>query len=204
MPAMDRPTSDFYDRHALVVPREESPRSAMSAHFASAFEPGARVLDVGAGSGRDMAVLMAQGVEAWGVEPNATMRALAVSRHPVLAGRIVDGLLPSLGRPFGGGFDGVVCSAVLMHVLPADLPAALETLRGLLRPGGRLLVSLPEMSRASLHEGRDGDGRLFANHAPDTVRALLGALGLREAGRWEMVAGAAPDETRWVMQRFES
>ena len=52
-------TTAFYDDWA--VNGQESARSAISNHFASAFAPGARVLDVGCGTGRDLAVLLELG-----------------------------------------------------------------------------------------------------------------------------------------------
>ena len=158
---MDHPTTDFYTRYAADAILSEAARSAASRYFAHAFKPGGKVLDVGAGSGRDLAVLRAMGFDAFGVEPNEAMRAFALQTHPELDGRIVAGALPQLGAPFGGGFDGVVCSAVLMHVAPADLPLSALALRALLAPGGRSLVSLPFMQPNLLAGERDADGRYF-------------------------------------------
>jgi SAM-dependent methyltransferase len=199
---MDPQTSAFYDRHALVVPTEEAARSAMSAHFARAFAAGARVLDVGAGSGRDLAVLLEQGLDAWGVEPNAALRGVALRRHPALAPRLVEGALPDIGTPFGGRFDGIVCAAVLMHLSPDELPAALQALARLLADNGRLLVSVPALPPRQLRDRRDRDGRLFTNHAPETLRALLSDLGLRQIGRWDSIAGTGRTATRWATCLF--
>ncbi len=58
-------TTAFYDRWA--VDGEEAARSAMSRQFESAFAPGARVLDVGCGKGRDVVALLDMGFEAYGV-----------------------------------------------------------------------------------------------------------------------------------------
>jgi SAM-dependent methyltransferase len=200
---MDAATSGFYDRHADDIAAGcEAARSSMSTHFA-ALPRGGRVLDVGAGSGRDMAELARQGFEAYGVEPHAALRALAARRHPELADRLVAGTLPALGLPFGGGFDGVVCSAVLMHVDEAALPAAARALRDLLRPGGRLLISLPEMRADLVAEGRDRDGRLFTNHAPDRVDAIMSGLGLAPVGRWVNDVVLESAGTRWFTLLFE-
>ena len=95
------------------------------------------MLDIGAGSGRDLATLIAGSYEAFGVEPTEGLRIAAIGRHPELAQRIEAGALPAIGTPFGGGFDGLLCSAVLMHVPEVDLFDAAFSLRRLLRPHGR-------------------------------------------------------------------
>ena len=105
-------TNAFYDDWAANG--REAERSAISSRFESAFAPGARVLDVGCGKGRDVVALLDMGFDAYGSEPNDAMRARALARDPRMAGRIESSALPELGQPFGGRFDAVVCSAVLM------------------------------------------------------------------------------------------
>jgi len=128
-------TTAFYDRWA--VDGEEAARSAMSRHFESAFAPGARVLDVGCGKGRDVVALLDMGFDAYGVEPNEAMRSRAIQRDPRVPGRVADAALPALGQPFGGGFDAVACSAVLMHLPAPALPASLAALTAVLKSRGR-------------------------------------------------------------------
>jgi SAM-dependent methyltransferase len=57
-------------------------------------KPGARVLDIGCGNGRDLAAFAAEGYEVTGVEPVAAFRAAAERDFPELRGRIRDGALP--------------------------------------------------------------------------------------------------------------
>ena len=192
-------TTAFYDDWAANG--QESARSAISNHFASAFAPGARVLDVGCGTGRDLAVLLEMGFDARGVEPNDAMRARAVERHPNLAGRIVAASLPQIGQPFGGGFDAIVCSAVLMHV-PADaLPASLAALNAVLAPRARMLMAVPQMRADLLLDGRDPDGRAFANHEPERMQELLDKLGFKLANRAEIATPST--DTRWRVLLFD-
>ena len=192
-------TTAFYDEWA--VSGEEAPRSAMSRHFESAFAPGARVLDVGCGKGRDVVALLDMGFAAFGVEPNEAMRAHAIARDPRMAGRVESAALPELGQPFDGGFDGVVCSAVLMHLTADALPASMAALGAVLRPRARILMALPEMLPALLSDGRDPDGRAFVNHAPERVQDLLAASGFALL-RCEDIRTPSTD-TRWRVLLFE-
>ena len=192
-------TTAFYD--AWAVSGEEAPRSAMSRHFESAFAPGSRVLDVGCGKGRDVVALLDMGFAAWGVEPNDAMRAHAIARDPRMAGRVAAAALPELGQPFDGGFDGVVCSAVLMHLTADALPASMAALAAVLRPHARLLMALPEMLPALLADGRDPDGRAFDNHTPERVQELLAAFGFALLRREDIPTPAT--DTRWRVLLFE-
>jgi SAM-dependent methyltransferase len=192
-------TTAFYDRWAVAG--EEAARSAMSHRFEAAFAPGARVLDVGCGKGRDVVALLDMGFDAFGVEPNDAMRAQALARDARLRGRVEPASLPELGQPFGGGFDGLACSAVLMHVAHDVLPAAIAAMAAVLRPQARVLLAVPEMLPSLLVDGHDPDGRAFVNHAPERVQQLFGALGFVLRRRDEIPVPSA--DTRWRVFLFE-
>ena len=192
-------TTAFYDAWAADGP--ENPRSAMSHRFEPAFAPGARVLDVGCGKGRDVVALLDMGFDAYGVEPNDAMRAQALARDPRMHERIAAAALPELGLPFGGGFDGLVCSAVLMHVAADRLPATFAALASALKPQARLLIALPEMLPELLADGRDPDGRAFVNHAPDHVQRLMAVLGFALLHRADIPTPSV--DTRWRVLLFE-
>ena len=195
---MDPDTIAFYEGNApAIADRYESVVSTVARYFGTAFPAGSRVLDVGAGSGRDLAALIAGGYEAFGVEPTEGLRAAAVEHHPALAQRIEAGALPAIGTPFGGGFDGLLCSAVLMHVPEVDLFDAAFSLRRLLRPHGRLLISLP-LARSDVEaEERDGHGRLFRPYAPEQLQLLFERIGFQMIGRWDTDDALDRTGTRW-------
>jgi SAM-dependent methyltransferase len=97
-----------------------------------------KVLDVGAGTGGQVAELVRLGYEAVGLEPNAQAVAIARSRGwPVHHGT-------AEAPPFEDAtFDTVILSQVVEHLV--DPIAALASLRRLLRPGGRLIVLTPNV-----------------------------------------------------------
>ena len=191
-------TTAFYDQWAATG--EEAPRSAMSRRFEAAFAPGARVLDVGCGKGRDVVALLDMGFDAYGVEPNDAMRSRAIERDPRLASRIAPAALPALGQPFGGGFDAIACSAVLMHLADDDLPGSFAALDAVLRPQARVLMAVPEMQPELLIDGHDPDGRQFANHDPGRVRQLFATLGFALRQCEELVQST---DTLWRVLLFE-
>ncbi len=202
--AVDSRTLDYYEAHAdQVAALYESAPSPVARYFAVAFTAGSRVLDVGAGSGRDLAALVAAAYDGYGLEPSDGLRQAAMAHHPELAGRLAAGALPDTGTPFGGDFDGILCSAVLMHVQEADLFDAALSLRRLLKSNGRLLISLPTARTDVGTDGRDANGRLFTPYAPDEVQLLFERLGFQRIGRWETADALQRAGTRWVTLLLE-
>lgn len=104
----------------------------------------ALVLDVGAGTGRDAAWLASRGLEVVAVEPSGAMRAEAQRLHPSPSIRWVSDSLPALDHVFrlGLSFDLILLSAVWMHVPPADRARGFRKLVTLLKPGGRIAITL--------------------------------------------------------------
>jgi SAM-dependent methyltransferase len=183
--------------------RYEAVPSPVARFYRVAFPEGAKVLDIGAGSGRDLAALAASGYDAYGVEPSSTLQQAACEAHPELSGRIVQGALPSLGTPHGGQFDGILCSAVLMHLAEGDLFDAAFTLRALLKKGGRLLLSLPRQRPDVQPDNRDADGRLFSPYTPEYVQLLFERLGFQLIGRWDTEDALGRSGTGWFTQLLE-
>jgi SAM-dependent methyltransferase len=102
------------------------------------------ILDVGAGSGRDAAWFAARGWDVVAVEPATSLRAEAARLHPSPGIRWIDDRLPSLSavHRLGLCFDIIWLSGIWMHVTPEDRPRAMRKLATLLRPGGRLVMTL--------------------------------------------------------------
>jgi SAM-dependent methyltransferase len=97
-----------------------------------------------------------------------------------------------------GDYDGIVCSAVLMHVPEDDLAEAVRAIRRVVREGGRVLVSLPIPGDAVAPSRRDDDGRLFSGFDAERCVAMLAGEGFRLVERWDDADGLGRGGRRWV------
>jgi SAM-dependent methyltransferase len=99
--------------------------------------PGARVLDVGTGSGTVAGLARERGADVTAVDAEPSMVALARHRAPDLDVR--EGALPDL--PFDDdSFDVAIANFVINHV--GDPAAAIRGMRRVVHPGGRVAVTI--------------------------------------------------------------
>lgn len=110
-------------------------------------------LDVGAGSGRDARWLASYGHEVVAVEPVKELRDFGSSHSANHGITWVDDTLPKLSKVYNSGqkFDLILVSAVWMHLPPSQHERAFRKLCGLLKPGGKLVITL---RNGSFDDGR--------------------------------------------------
>lgn len=128
-----------------------------------------RILEVGAGTGSNLPLLMRYGrVDA--IEPDDQARALASARSGLA---IKGGLLPNGVELEEGAYDLIVLLDVLEHI--PDDRATLAALRSKLAPKGRLMVTVP--ATPWLWSAHDA-----AHHHQRRYTAAMLARVFREAG----------------------
>lgn len=180
---IDAKTSAFYRTKAETLPAEYGGVLPSSLHrLDRAFQGCRKILDVGCGTGRDLAHLLKKGKDAFGVDASREMLAAAdatlISAGLSGAGRLFEAALPELGVFSEGEFDGVLCSAVLMHLPDEEIFDAVYALRRILRSGGTLLVSIPTARNdVDPVTRRDAHGRLFNGVPPAKLRLLFERVG---------------------------
>ncbi len=162
-------------------------------------------MDIGAGSGRDMIQLLKQGYDVFGIEPCDELRKLAIDKYPNLSSRLVAGNIPDIGKPFGGDFDGVLCSAVIMHIHKEYLFDSVFAIRNILKNNGRLLLSIPS-SRSDVNDEqqRDSFGRLFLRYEADYLQLVFERIGFKLIGKWEDNDGLGRENYSWTTLLFQS
>jgi ubiquinone/menaquinone biosynthesis C-methylase UbiE len=146
------------DHHHLVAGKFEAEYAALeNSRFSSAFTygrakidrlvdelfgalpTGAAILDVGCGTGEHLKRALGHGLRASGIEPAPAM--LAAAKRGIPDARIEDGVATRL--PFADSeFDAVIMIEVLRYLDRSDIELALSEARRVLRPGGKLLVTL--------------------------------------------------------------
>ncbi len=206
---MDHQTLRHYeDRAEEICARYQKVGGGVDRYFDLAFPPGGRILDVGCGMGRDLAVLQERGHDVWGVEPSGGLRQCCGRVSPELSGRVIGGCLP--GLPLQGGFDGILCSAVLMHLPESQLFDAAFDLKRALKPEGRLLISIPatrdgvrpDPTRLGTAEHRDRHGRLFVPLLAEEVCLLFERIGFVKLGSWENPDALGREGSSWTTLLF--
>lgn len=133
-------------------------------------EAPSRILDIGAGTGRDAAAFAAQGHSVVAVEPTAALRAHGQRLHPSPRIAWVDDSLPALATVHAR-FDVIMATAVWMHLDADQRAQAMQRAAGLLHPGGLLALTL---RHGPVPEGR----RMFEVSAAETC-ALAHEAGLK-------------------------
>jgi SAM-dependent methyltransferase len=159
-----------------------------------------RILDIGAGSGRDAADFAAMGHTVLAVEPTPVLLAGAIARHGHPAIAWLDDGLPDLAAVLARGetFDLILLSAVWMHLDPVQRRRAMPNVAALLAERGILILSL---RHGPVPPGR----RMFEVSGAETIdlaRTQGLALQLREE-RGSIQAANRLAGVTWTILAFE-
>ena len=131
-----------------------------------------KILDVGAGTGRDAAWLASLGHTVVAVEPTAELREPAKDLHPEPNITWIDDRLPELEtvRTRNETYNLILMNAVWMHLTEDERKRGMEVVAALLAPAARWFLSL--------RHGPVPDGRRMFNVTGDETAKLAREVGL--------------------------
>jgi SAM-dependent methyltransferase len=147
-----------------------------------------RLLEVGAGTGEDSAAFQASGLEVTATDLSPAMAARCRERG--LDAREMDVL--HLDFP-PGWFDAAYSLNCLLHMPDADLPAALESIAAVLRPGGLFFLGVygADVSRQGPDDPNDYQPpRFFSFRTDDQIEGFARrCFGIEDFHRVPLGAG---------------
>jgi SAM-dependent methyltransferase len=136
----------FYSKHAEKLAAQYEAVSFQSVHqdWLTHLPKEGWALDIGAGSGRDSSHLASAGLKVVAVEPAARLIEKAKELHKHKNIHWLTDTLPELKRVFALQikFDLILLSAVWMHIAPSTRERAFRKLSSLLKPGGKMVITL--------------------------------------------------------------
>jgi SAM-dependent methyltransferase len=173
-PMADESTLSWYEREAerYVVAMATGSARSLSAQFLAPFldrlAPGAQVLELGCGGGRDTVQMLERGftVDATDGSPAMAREAEALTGQPVRVLRFTD-------LAADAAYDAVWAHASLHHQPFADLGQVLARIHRALRPGGWFFANY----KLGTGEDRDEFGRLYSFPPRADLLALYSATG---------------------------
>lgn len=143
--------------------------------FLGRLPPHGKLLEVGAGTGQDSAYFRDHGLDVVAVDLSPEM--VARCREKGLDARVMDFLNLDF-EP--GSFDAVYALNCLLHVPDRDLPAVLEAIRRVLRPGGLFFLGVYGGGSLTGEEVFDDDGRrpprFFSFRSDEEIQEYAGRV----------------------------
>jgi SAM-dependent methyltransferase len=171
LPLVDQGTLAAYDAGAQAFAQDwhaQPQPGDLYAAIKQFFKPGLTA-DIGCGSGRDVAWLIANGFPSIGYDASEGLLKEARTRYPQFEFRRA--VLPELSGIADATFDNVLCETVIMHLERDAIAPSVRRLITILKSSGILYLSW----RVSAADERDKHGRLYASVDSDAVSRELRA-----------------------------
>ncbi|HNV71659.1 MAG TPA: class I SAM-dependent methyltransferase [Candidatus Ozemobacteraceae bacterium] len=196
---MDRQTRDYYSRSAKKLAAEYRAASVEHLHqtLKELANTATTALDLGCGSGREMAALATLGTRVWGADSSMEMLHEIQVSYPEFRDQLIQCCLPTR-LPFRtASFELLLSVSVLMHLDIYDIPFVFSECRRVLKNQGKFLFSVP-LTRTDIRNGRDPHGRQFTMSASETWEKMVLDSGFSVEQRLREADGLGRSGTSWI------
>lgn len=185
-------TIEFYNRNALQYFENTVgvDMSAICERFLQYIVSGGRIIDIGAGSGRDIKYFKDRGYSVEGIDASDEMCRLAseYTGVEVKCKRIQDWKPQNV-------YDGIWANASLLHLNCDEIKEFICRASDYLVPNGVLYISLKNGARTGL----DRDGRFFTDMSEEEVQQIVAkSTAFFVVENWETMDGMSRNEFRWL------
>lgn len=170
--------SDYSERDSVVIAESSEVKDALD-EFVTFFKPGARILDVGSGGGRDSRYLAEKGLK---------VTAIDFSEHMVKNAQKLSSNIEYIQMDFehinfpDESFEGIWANASLHHIPKVNLAAVLKSLYRITVPGGVLFLKVKHGDSEGMRENtKFGKSvkRYFSFYKPEEMVAIIEAAGFQ-------------------------
>lgn len=183
---MDPKTLEFYQTRsaewASALPHDWGPELDA---FLDLLEPGATILELGCGDGRDTQHMLARGFDVRPSDGSPEMARLASERIgravPVMRFEDLDEV---------EAYDAAWCHACLLHVPRADLPAIIRRVHRALKPGGWHFANFKGDVGGDDSGHRDDFGRYYNYMSEAALREAYSVVDWQKLRTEQLVAGS--------------
>lgn len=152
--------------------------------------PRGRIIDIGAGSGRDIKYFKDKGYVVEGIDASEKMcwLATAYSGIEVTCERIQDWYPQEK-------YDGIWANASLLHLVLDEIEEFVCRASGYLKPNGVFYISM----KKGIQTGCDNNGRFFTDFSEEKVQQIVSkSTALEIVDTWITADGLGRNEAKWL------
>lgn len=158
-------TIRYYDQNAddFIAGTLQADMSEARNRFLGLLQPGALILDLGCGSGRDSMAFLEQGYQVEAIDGSKELCTAASRLTGLNVCHQTFDQLQEIEK-----YDGIWACASLLHVPKSEMPSILVHIKAALKPHGILYISVKEGDFDNLKKGRH-----FADYGEEEFISLL-------------------------------
>jgi len=195
-------TTNFYDKSidSLYRAYEEANMNTLQSMLLDILIAKDVVLDIGFGSGRDLAFLKKRDVDIWGIDPSIEFVKKMKIRFSEIEDHFVVGALPDLILPskYNSEFDIIICIAVWMHIPHSSYQKSIDTICSLLKPNAKVVLSYSITPRENETE------RYFENVDAQLIQDIFEKNGCSKILQYSNEDGMNNRSITWTTEVYQN